>query len=503
MKSFENKTTSNFFKVLQNREVLIAIASTVLLLSLFQFGAHITAPSLIIPNANASTAGSPDVLGLLNLLGGGGLNRVSLFAVGISPYITAQIIIQMLSTDIIRPLSELKKSGELGRRKLELYTRLLTLPFAIATAYGALVLVSNIQLVKFVVNGSRVDNLSQVPAGQQVLLVLLLVAGTYIALFLSDIISKKGVGNGPTLIIMSGIISSIPQNLAASFSFFSLRAIGENSVFITIATFIIYLFFYFVLLFVITFINGALRKIPVQQTGQGLVKNAEDLPFLPIKIIPAGVIPVIFASSLLAIPGTVAEFIRTSDPSGYSFIQTYLTLNSPTGLSIYGILIVAFSFFYSHIQVNAEELTENFEKSGRFIPGISIGLATFNHIRQIVNRVNWLGGPFLAAVSVLPNVLTITTGIPSNAALGGTGVIILVTGSIQFWEAIKSTSTSIYYRTQKKVLQAKVHSNSDLLLAESLALKNNNFVPKESLFPVNSDHKSLKDDHSDEDWTIW
>ncbi|MDQ0513615.1 preprotein translocase subunit SecY [Mycoplasmoides fastidiosum] len=489
----KSKQTSNWAKIFKNKEVLIAIASTVLLLSLFQFGAHITAPSLRLKNFGDN---GPGIVGLLNLLGGGGLNRVSIFAVGISPYITAQIIIQMLSTDIIKPLAELKKSGERGRKKLELYTRLVTLPFAVATAYGALVLVSNANLSDFIVDNRIVTSLAQVPANQQVLLVILLVSGTYVALFLSDIISKKGVGNGPTLIIMSGIVSSIPQNMTSAFGFFRLRSAGDNAAFVAIATFVVYLFFYFVLLFIITFINGAIRKIPVQQTGQGLIKNVEDLPFLPIKIIPAGVIPVIFAGSLLAIPGTAAEFVRTSDPGGYQFIQTYLTLNSPVGLTIYGLLILAFSFFYSHIQVNAEELTENFEKSGRFIPGISIGQATFNHIRQIVNRVNWLGGPFLAVVAVLPNVITITTGLPANAALGGTGVIILVSGSIQFWDAIKSTSTSVYYRTQKQILQQQVISNSDVLLDEALNLEPG-AKPRDYLYG-----QQLDRDQSDE-WHLW
>lgn len=498
-KSLNSKKTvkqiSFWAKIFKNKEVLISIGATVLLLSLFQFGAFITAPGLKLRNVGPNDGSN--IISLLNLLGGGGLSRVSLFAVGISPYITAQIIIQMLSTDIIKPLAELKKSGERGRRKLELYTRFVTLPFAVATAYGTLVLISNSRLAQFVVNNALVDSLSAVPGGQQALYVFLLVAGTYVALFLSDIISKKGTGNGPTLIIMSGILASIPTNMASAFNFLTLHATGAAASFVGITTFIIYLFFYFLILLVIVFINGAIRKIPVQQTGQGLIKNIADLPFLPIKIIPAGVIPVIFAGSLLAIPGTIAEFIRFSDPSGYAFIQTYLTLQQPVGLVIYAFLIIAFSFFYSHIQVNAEELTENFEKSGRFIPGINIGQPTYNHIRQVVNRMNWLGAPFLAAIAILPNVLTITSGIPPGAAVGGTGVIILVSGGIQFWDAIKSTSTSVNYRVQKQILQKQVSSNYDVLLQEAVELEKTHKI----IHPTNK--PDLSDDSKSDDWQLW
>jgi preprotein translocase subunit SecY len=245
---------------------------------------------------------------MLNLLAGGGLTRMSLFAVGVGPYITAQIIVQLLSTDLIRPMSKMAKAGERGRRKLEVITRIITLPFCIAQGYAVLAMLLNNQ------NGISVfghSSLSEVPAGQVVALLFIFTAGTYMCIFLGDIITKRGVGNGITLLILAGIVSSIIPNFVTAFEVIKNKFGSDtpNLVITVILSFTLYVMFFVVILVSIIFINGSTRKIPIQQTGQGLTTEIDNLPFLPIKLNSAGVIPVIFASSIMTIPGTIAQFL--------------------------------------------------------------------------------------------------------------------------------------------------------------------------------------------------
>lgn len=396
------------------------------------------------------------------MLGGGGLRKVSIFTAGISPYITAQIIIQMLSHDVIKHLGELRKSGERGRIKMELYTRLLTFPFAVATSIGTLSLVGGSGMVKFkLFDGTTVETFGQLPTGERTLLILLLISGTYIALFLSDIISKRGLGNGITILIMSGIVSSLPENFIATYKYFTetKTVAAEHREFMAIFKFIIYLFFYFLILLLIVFINGSVRKIPLQQTGQGLITDKRKISYLPIKLMPAGIIPVVFAGSIMVFPSAIAELAKSGDSGARAFVRDYLSLNSGWGLTIYALLIILFSFMYSHIQINVDELTRGFSQMGRFIPGIRSGQSTYNYIKSVINRINCFGAPFLAIVAVFPNFLNMTAGLPNSMSLGGTGIIILVSGSIQILESIKSNTIASKYKAKNLLLEHQIQRN--------------------------------------------
>lgn len=486
IKNRENQVNRNstFNNIFTNKNVLVAIGSTLFLLIIFQFGANITAPGIKLPQNQEAHP----LFNILNLLGGGGLKRSSLFAVGISPYITSQIIIQMLASDVLKPLANLKKAGERGRKKIELYTRILTLPFAVATSYGTLVLISNTNLGNFIVNNKIVNSISDVPSGQQFLMIMMFVAGTYISLFIADIISKKGVGNGTTLVIMSGIIAAIPNNFYGAWETFLFIAsfTKEAPKFIAIASFVIYFLFYLLVILLVVFINGSVRKIPIQQTGQSLVTEQKRLPFFPIKLIPAGVLPVVFAGSIISIPEIIGSMINTNS-NGYRFIKNYLSINSRSGLIIYASLIFMFSFFYAHIQVNAEKLTEGFEKSNRFIPGVNIGQATYDYIRKIIQRINWIGTPLLTIVAILPNLLSIFNPLLKGSTIGGIGIIIAVSGSIQLWESIKSTAISVKYVTQKQELQEQIQLTYESLVNQQLAK-----------VPTKKANKS-----SSELWSLW
>jgi preprotein translocase subunit SecY len=247
---------------------------------------------------------------MMNLLAGGGLQHMSLLAVGVGPYITAQIIVQLLSSDLIKPMAKMAKGGERGRKKLEIITRILTLPFCIAQGYAVLaLLLRNNSSSGITVFGCT--SLGELSAGQIFSLLLIFVAGTYIAIFIGDMITKRGVGNGVTLLILAGIVSSIISNFQYAYETIAGKISTSQDTYVisVILSFGLYVLFFIAILIAVIFINGSTRKIPIQQTGQGLTTEIDNLPFLPIKLNSAGVIPVIFASSIITIPGTIAQFL--------------------------------------------------------------------------------------------------------------------------------------------------------------------------------------------------
>ncbi|MCF0217537.1 MAG: preprotein translocase subunit SecY [Malacoplasma sp.] len=444
-------------QIFTNKQVLVSFIATLVLLVLFRIGSSLTMPGLVI-NSQFGADTQTSFLGVLNLLGGGGVAKLSFMAIGVSPYITAQIIVQLLSSDLIKPLSRWSKAGEKGKRKLEVLTRLVTIPFALMQAYAVLSLAGTQGLISSFFGYST---LASVPVGLIIVLLLGMTAGTFLSLFISDIISKRGVGNGITLIILSGIVASLYPNFSNVFSIL-VAGNSTNNELLKYFSFIIYLVFFVILLLATTFMNGSLRKIPIQQIGQGLSKEIDEMPYLPIKLNAAGVIPVIFASSIMTIAPTIAQFLP-SNSNGVNFINSYLSIETPIGLVIYAILIMLFGFFYSHIQVNSEKLAENFQKSGKFIPGVKMGEETQKYISRTLNRINWIGVPFLTIIAVIPYIVTLTTSIPNGIAIGGTGIIIMVTASLDFWSSLKSAETNYTYSTMTKELKK---SNESEILGE-------------------------------------
>lgn len=459
-KSNRSFTLENFLMTFKNKKVIICILVTIGILVLFRIGSIIPMPFIKI---NQGQMGDNSFLQIMNLLGGGGLSQFSIFAIGISPYITAQIIVQLLSSELIPPLARMTKSGEKGRRKLEIITRVLTLPFAIVQSYSIMSMMLN--------STSIITTVSNIPItpgspGFYAFYICLMVSGTYITILLGDLISKRGVGNGMTSIILTGIVASLFNSFQTVYN--SLVGISiQNSNLITLISFVIYLFFYFLVLIGIIFIEGSVRKIPIQQVGQSFSRDSNSLSYLPIKINSASVIPVIFASSIITIPTTIMQLLPQNSGSA-SFIQSYLSLDSISGLIIYFFLIIIFTFFYSYVQFNPNKISEDFKKSGRFIPGVKVGEDTEKYISKILYRINWIGGPFLAFIASLPYIVSIITryasngfiNIPSYASLGGTGIVIMVTGTIELWESIKSTAKTTNYSYQKKEIIASLSNEN-------------------------------------------
>ncbi len=444
-----SKNTSfgqKIINLIKNRDFMISVFVTFFLVILFRVISVIPLPGISVNQQNAN-ANQNDFFTLFNLLGGGGLSQLSLFAVGISPYISSQIIMQLLSTDLIPPLAKLAKSGEVGRRRIEVITRIVTLPFALVQSFA---------IIAIATNGQTAVISAPTDAASQAFYIITMTAGCYLAIFIGDMISKKGVGNGITLLILSGILAQLPNGFIAIYNVLSGISVSINPLLSNIINFSIYFLAFVILLLATTFINLSIRKIPIQQTGQGMVDDMKALPYLPIKVNAAGVIPVIFASSIMSIPITIAQFQVQSEARW--FVEDYLSLTTPVGITLYGVFVILFTFFYSYIQINPEQLSKNFEKGHRFIPGIRPGYDTEKHINKVLLRTNFIGAPFLAVISIIPYIISIVFRIPTSLSLGGTGIIIMVSASLEFFNALKSAATTTNYQQLRNQMAQSVNA---------------------------------------------
>ena len=415
--------------ILKNKEIMNRILFTVLILFIFRIGAQITVPG-VNPEGLEEYLDSGSALSLMNLLGGGTLQTFSIFALGVSPYITAQIIVQLLSTDVLPALSELKRQGQYGRRKMEYATRYLTLLLGAVQAYGIIRTIENTSEVTLNLNGDWLT---------YVYIIIVMLAGSMLVMWLGDQISVKGIGNGISMIIFAGIVCSLPRQFASAFTTYISTTAGqpEATVVTGILKFILYVLAYLVIISFVTFIELSQRKIPVQNSGKSGGQNPgmAKASFLPIKINSAGVIPVIFASSIMMAPSVIAAFIDSSS-SDAEWLKIFSTSemydmggwSMPWGLLIYLVLTIAFTFFYANLQINPEQIAENFQKNGSYIPGIKPGIETERYIRKVLNRVTVIGAAALAFIAALPSVLTLSGIFGSNTGLtmGGTGMIIVV-----------------------------------------------------------------------------
>ncbi len=369
---------------------------------------------------------SGSFIGIMNTLGGGGLTNFSVFALGVSPYITSSIIIQLLSTDVIPSLSRLNKQGEKGRIKVEKITRILTLFIATMQSLAVILALNSTGYLNLgVYNGF----------GGIMLVTSIMVAGSMVTLWIADQITVSGVGNGTSIIIVVGIAARIPTILSSELSFF----IGDSStselILLGTMNFIFYLLFTFGLIWLIAFFETSERRLPIQQTGQGLNLINDEQTYLPIKVNPAGVIPVIFASAIISLPGTIAQFF--GDTRGAIWVVENISLTAPIGVMLYAVLMFLFGMFYAHININSIDMSENFQKSSTFIIGVKPGADTEKYISRTVTRLSIIGSLELTLLAIMPYLLTFF-GIPKQIAVGGTSMIILVSVAIDTWEQINA-----------------------------------------------------------------
>ena len=414
--------------ILKNKEIMNRILFTVLILFVFRIGCQITVPGASIQSddLNKYLEGN-NALALMNVLGGGTMQTFSIFALGVSPYITAQIIVQLLATDVLPALSDLKRQGQYGRKKMEMATRYLTLMLGAVQAYGIIKTMESSDLVSFTSNSWFT----------YVYVVVVMLAGSMTVMWLGDQISVKGIGNGISMIIFAGIVCSLPNQIGTAFSHWVLetQGVGDAEQISGVFRFLLYILSFLVIISFVVFIELSKRKVPVQHSGKGggQTQSMARASFLPIKINSAGVIPVIFASSILTAPSVIVAFLGgNSDAEWLNVFASSKMTNMgswqmPWGLIIYVALTIMFTFFYANIQIDPHQLAENFQKNGSYIPGIRPGNETERYVRKVLNRVTFIGAMALAVIAALPSILTLTIfqDYPT-LALGGTGLIIVV-----------------------------------------------------------------------------
>ena len=405
-----------------NKDLRKRIYFTLLCLGLFCLGTTVTIPwaSKIYQDLG--------FLEIFNLMSGGGLQNFSIFALGVSPYITASIITQLLQMDIIPYFSELKDQGYVGRQKMNKITRYLAIILGFVQAYALCIFymksLGTMEIIKTA---------------------LVMTAGTSFCLWLGDKITKKGIGNGTSMIIMAGIIQSMPGIFTAAYNAF---INGTFPLALGIMLFIVYILVYILVLVGIIYIQLAERRIPIQYANRTTSAYGAQQSYLPIKINSAGVIPVIFAQILLTVPSTIVAF--TKNQAAINFVNNYIVYTSTTGIILYILLIFFFGYFYTFMIMNPDEMSKNLNERGGYIPGIRPGEDTSKYISTSISKLTIVGSVFLVIIAVLPVLVSKVSGLPSSVTIGGTGLLIVVGVAIETYKQIESSLLARSYKEKRK-----------------------------------------------------
>ena len=389
-------------------------------LFIFALGNAITVPGMSAITENLG------FLELLNAMSGGGLKQFSIFALGVMPYITASILLQVLQMDLmgITYFQELKEMGEEGRRKINQINRYLGIGFALIEGY--------IYSIMFM--GKTATPLEYVEIS------LILTAGTAFLLWLGDEITNKGIGNGVSLIIMAGIVNTLPSMFVTAFQSLIPNA---NNTFIAWGTFILFILLYLGIIVGVIFVQEAERRIPIQYSNRSSSSYGGQQTFLPLRLNSAGVMPVIIASVIMGIPSILSYFIKNAKV--LSFFNNYLSTTKPVGFIVYIALILAFTYIYTFLTINPEELSKDLNKNGGYIPGIRPGSETKKHISKVLSRITFLGAIFIALIAAAPIIFTAVTGLPETVRLGGTSILIAVGVVLETYKQLESSVASRNY----------------------------------------------------------
>jgi preprotein translocase subunit SecY len=405
-----------------NKDLRKRILFTLGVLFIFALGNSITIPGMDVINRDIG------FLELFNALSGGGLKQFSIFALGVMPYISASIIVQILQMDIIPYFSELKEMGEEGRRKIAKITRYMGLGIAfIQGIFYPMMFVGKTLEPTFYLQVS-----------------LILTAGTAFLLWLGDEITNKGIGNGMSLIIMAGIVNTLPSMFVTAYQ--SLIPDAANAL-IAWLSFGLFILLYIGIIVGVIFVQEAERRIPVQYSNRSSSSYGGQQTFLPLRLNSAGVMPVIIASVLMGIPTILNYFIKNEAVT--SFFNNYLSTSKPVGFVIYLVLIFAFTYIYTFLTINPEELSKNLNKNGGYIPGIRPGNETKKYISKVLSRITFLGALFICIIAALPAVFTAATGLSSNIQLGGTSILIAVGVVLETYKQLESSVASRNYSNRR------------------------------------------------------
>jgi preprotein translocase subunit SecY len=393
------QTVLNAFTVQEIRKKLIFTAG---ILALYRLGAYIPSPGVDAQaiQDGVNGVGGSNILGFLNLFSGGSLSRLSLFALGIMPYITASIILQLL-TVVVPSLERLQKEGEVGQQKITQYTRYLTVALAFAQSLGFVFL--------FTSGSSNIIGQRTFP--KVFLIVVTLTAGCTILMWMGELITQRGIGNGISLMIFASIVSRIPEGISKWWS-------NPDQVFVVMMPFIA-----LAVIVAIVFVQEGQRRIPVQYAKRvvGRRMTAGGSTYLPLRVNMAGVIPVIFAASIMAFPPTIGQLINT--PAALDF-AAFFSPNSWHYVVGEVFFIIIFTYFYTAVTFNPVDQADNLKKYGGFIPGVRPGRPTAEYLDRILSRLTFPGALYLGAVAALPTILISQTS--ANFFFGGTSILIVV-----------------------------------------------------------------------------
>ena len=420
--------------VFKKGELRQKIIFTLGILFVYRLGAAITIPS-VNTGALSSSDATNGIFGIMNLLGGGTLERFSLFSLGVSPYITSSIIIELLSMDVIPVLSQWRKEGNTGKKKKDRVTRYVTL-FLAALQGGVLTYAFD--------NGYNI--LSDSSIWTYIYVVLVMMAGSMLAVWLGDQITNKGIGNGVSLLIFTGIVSNLPTSFITTFNNLVDTSGKAVDMWLGIAWYALFVIVYLSIVIFVVFNEGAVRKIPIiYATSSNTTMRTKDQTHMPIKINSSGVIPVIFASSVLAAPRTIVSFMETSSVT--TWINTIFNYQEPVGFILYILMIIGFTFFYSTLQIDADKISDDLKKNGGSIPGVRTGTDTKNYIKKVLNRITVVGSLSLCIIAAIPIITPVIWSQTANASLslGGTGLIIVTGVALETVKQIKTHITRKEY----------------------------------------------------------
>ena len=397
----------------KNKDIRKRIGYTLFCLLIFIVGTTIPVPGV-------DSLKNIDFGDLANAITGGSLRRFSIFALGVMPYISATIITSLLQMDIIPYFTELKESGAQGRQKINQINRFLGIGIAFIEGFGM-----SFALVQ---NATAID---------YVKITIILTAGTAFLLWMGDRITQKGIGNGVSLLIMAGILATIPGSFVDTFKSLIL---DNSSLFLGIIEYILFILIYIIIIVAVVFVQESERRIPIQYSNQTTSSYGAKQNYIPFKLNSANVMPVIFASVIFTVPTFIAGLMK-SENGFVTFVQKYVNYTTPSGFIVYVILIFAFSFFYTFIQVNPEELSKNLSRQGGYIPGVRPGKETIKYIKTVLGRITLIGALFISVIAGLPIVVSsfLNTNLPTSVSIGGTSILIIVGVALETVRQLESS----------------------------------------------------------------
>jgi preprotein translocase subunit SecY len=424
-------TVKNIWKV---EDLRTRILFTLFILLIYRIGSFIPVPNINKDVLTQAGQQGADLFGLLNTFSGGALFNFSIFALGITPYITASIIVQLLSMDVIPKFSEWQKEGENGKKKLAQITRYGTIILGLIQAFATSIGFNRMYSQQMVIDPSTATYL---------MIAIVLTAGTAFLMWLGEQINEKGIGNGISILIFAAIVAAIPKHIR---DIYTSQFTDPSQLFLNIVKMVIILLVVILIIAGVIFIQQGVRKIPVQYAKRvvGQKMYGGQSTHIPLKVNGAGVIPVIFAVSLLMFPITIAQFWANQSWAQWVIANMYYT--KPLGMVLYILLIIGFTFFYTFVQFNPQQLADNMKKNGGYIPGIRPGKPTAGFLMRVITRITLAGAVFLAIISVIPVFFGSLAGLPNSVKLGGTSLLIVIGVALETMKQIESQLIKRHYK---------------------------------------------------------